>query len=192
MQMPSLSTVLPDALQFALVVSMRYRGCIEKGDCKESSWEQALKGIKTGTESDPAAQLLLDLAELNLRNVENAIKLDESGFTEEYDWPSSTEFEAKPEKLLLESVLWSLRDEQSYQNLVDTIWKMFPEKSIHAEVFRLCLYCSVADIEMAYTYSGWPTNKKVTQPPTAYYAERPTAFVGVPQAHADTLVYINN
>ena len=97
-----------------------------------------------------------------------------------------------PRHLLMESVLWSLRSKQSYQDLVDTIWKMFPEKSVHAEVFRLCLYCSVADIEMAYTDSGWPTNKKVTQPPATAYAERPTAFVGVPQAHADPLTYINN
>ena len=192
MQMPSLSAVLPDALQFALVSSMRHRYYVEKGDSKESTWDIALKGIKTGTVRDPAAQLLLDLGALNLLNIAHAIDLDENGFVDELDWPKNTEFERKPEKLLMESVLWSLRSKQSYQDLVDTIWKMFPEKSVHAEVFRLCLYCSVADLEMAYTDSGWPTNKKVTQPPATAYAERPTAFVGVPQAHADTLTYINN
>lgn len=192
MQMPSLSAVLPDALQFALVTSMRHRSCVERGDSKSSTWEQALRGIKTGSDSDPAAQLMLDLGALNLMNTENAIDLDESGFTEEFDWPVNTEFERKPEKLLLESVLWSLRSKQSYQDLVDTIWKMFPEKSVQAEAFRLCLYCSVADIEMAYTYSGWPTNKKITQPPATAYAERPTAFVGVPQTHVDTLQYVTN
>ena len=149
-------------------------------------------GIKTGSDSDPAAQLILDLGALNLMNTENAIDLDESGFTEDFDWPVNTEFERKPEKLLLESVLWSLRSKQSYQDLVDTIWKMFPEKSVQAEAFRLYLYCSVADIEMAYTYSGWPTNKKITQPPATAYAERPTAFVGVPQTHVDTLQYVTN
>ena len=125
-------------------------------------------------------------------NTAHAIDLDENGFVDESDWPKNTKFERKPEKLLMESVLWSLRSKQSYQDLVDTIWKMFPEKSVHSEVFRLCLYCSVADIEMAYTYSGWPTNMKVTQPPATAYAERPTAFVGVPQTHADTLVYVSN
>ena len=192
MQMPSLSAVLHDALQFALVSSMRHRYYVEKGDSKESTWDVALKGIKTGTIRDPAAQLLLDLGALNLMNTAHAIDLDEDGFTDQLDWPKDTKFERKPEKLLLESVLWSLRSKQSYQDLVDTIWKMFPEKSVHAEVFRLCLYCSVADIEMAYTDSGWPTNKKVTQPPATAYAERPTAFVGVPQTHVDTLTYINN
>ena len=192
MQMPSLSTVLPDALQFALVSSMRHRYYVEKGDSKESTWEVALKGIKTGTVRDPAAQLLLDLGALNLMNTAHAIDLDENGFVDESDWPKNTKFERKPEKLLMESVLWSLRSKQSYQDLVDTIWKMFPEKSVHAEVFRLCLYCSVADIEMAFTDSGWPTNKKVTQPPATAYAERPTAFAGVPQTHVDTLQYVTN
>ena len=192
MQMPSLSAVLPDALQFALVSAMRHRYFVEKEDGNESTWEVALKGIKTGTASDPAAQLLLDLGALNLMNTSHAINLDEDGFKEGLDWPPNTNFERKPEKLLLESVLWSLRSKQSYQDLVDTIWKMFPEKSVHSETFRLCLYCSVADIEMAYTDSGWPTNKKVTQPPATAYAERPTAFVGVPQAHPDPLTYVNN
>ena len=192
MQMPSLSAVLQDALQFALVSSMRHSYYVEKGDSKESTWNVALKGIKTGTVSDPAAQLMLDLGALNLTNTAHAIYINEMGFVDELDWPKNTNFERKPEKLLLESVLWSLRSKQSYQDLVDTIWKMFPEKSVHAETFRLCLYCSVADLEMAYTDSGWPTNKKVTQPPVTAYAERPTAFVGVPQAHADPLTYINN
>ena len=192
MQMPSLSAVLPDALQFALVSAMRHRYFVEKEESNESTWEVALKGIKTGTASDPAAQLLLDLGALNLMNTSHAINLDEDGFKEGLDWPPNTNFERKPEKLLLESVLWSLRSKQSYQDLVDTIWKMFPEKSVHSETFRLCLYCSVADIEMAYTDSGWPTNKKVTQPPATAYAERPTAFVGVPQAHPDPLTYVNN
>ena len=192
MQMPSLSVVLPDALQFVLAVSMRYKDCVEKGDSKESSWQQALKGISTGSVHDPAAQLLLDLGEVNLKNIENALELDEAGFVDDFDWPFNTNFERKPEKLLLESILWSLRSKQSYLDLVDTIWKMFPEKSVHAETFRLCLYCSVADIEMAYTYSGWATNMKVTQPAASAYAERPTAFVGVPQTHPDTLVYVNN
>ena len=192
MQMPSLSKVLPDALQFVLATSMRYCACVEKGESKESAWQQALKGIKTGSESDPAAQLLLDLGELCLRNIKHAVKLDDAGFTDDYDWPEDTEFECKPEKLLLESILWSLRSEQSYIDLVDTIWKMLPEKSVHSEKFRMRLYCSVADIEMAYTYSGWPTNMKVTQPPATAYAERPTAFVAAPQTHADTLVYVNN
>ena len=118
-------------------------------------------------------------------------KISFEEFIDGMDWPAGTKFNRKPEKLLLESILWSLRSEDSYKHLVDTIWKMFPEISKQAETFRLKLFCSVADIEMAYTDSGWATNMKVTQPAAVVYPERPAKFI-VPQTYKDDLTYVNN
>ena len=68
---------------------------------------------------------------------------------------------------------------------------MLPECSPQAEAFRLKLYCSVADIEMMYTDSGWPTPKKTEQAQVALYKERPTKFM-IPQTHASDLEYVVN
>ena len=150
LQMPSLSGVLPDSLMFVLAVSMRYKQYVELGGAKESGWTQAMKGIQTGSAKDPAALMLLELGELNLKNINHAIDLDTCGLVQGLDWPKNTKFLRKPEKILLESILWSLRSAESYQHLIDTIWQMFPECSKQAETFRLKLFCSVADIEIGH------------------------------------------
>ena len=97
-----------------------------------------------------------------------------------YDFPRDTVFKRKPEKILLEMLLWNYVSNARINRLVDVLWGMFPGTDEVSQRWRQEIFQSMTARESLYTDIGCPSlriNKAACQDAGCTYVYKGTPMV---------------
>ena len=85
---------------------------------------------------DQFGHFFVKLGTLNLQNKGNANQDKKQGQAG-YDFPQGTTFIRKPEKLIMEGIMWYTKGQSEHERLIHLLWTIFPGKRKEDQEWRL-------------------------------------------------------
>ena len=103
---------------------------------------------------EPALSDLIEFVEQCISNTQNCIQ-DNNAVPAEEDYAADAVFLRKPEKLILEGLLWYSKTSEVIQSLTKTLRLMFPSNDLRAETWRIKFFSMCVQLEEEYTKRGY-------------------------------------
>ena len=148
---------LPESLSFSLGWSMRHPD-------KAEAFRTACSTIRTH-DQDPGKDDTLNLTQLCISSDKN-VTYDLSASDEAIEWfdfkPNAEFKNRKPEKLILEGLLWHYLDVDVAKMYELKIAQLFPGADSISAVWRMAFFSSIFSIEQYTSASGWATDEIVS------------------------------
>ena len=147
---PSYFVHLPESVAFSVGISMRGSGALY-------NFDKAYVLSIVESDKDVYAKIMQNFMHVLLRNDQHAV-FDPKDMVQGFDFGANARFPYKrPEKLLLEGLLWAHVSEAELKRVCGILWRVFSGNDENSLMFRQRMFAACARLECEYTTSGWAT-----------------------------------